>query len=68
VENNKEVKEKRKVQILFKSGRSVDLLVEELEVQSTGDGINNFRWVNAEPTIMFISLADIEAIFELPKE
>lgn len=60
---------KSKVRILFKSGNSIDLEVEELKVTSVGNTLTALSWSFSNPKIMYISLSDIEAVFEiLPKK
>lgn len=54
-----------KIKILFKSGNSIDLKVEELEVVKSNGRISKLSWTDCKPDIMFISLEDIEAVFNL---
>ena len=59
---------KSRVKVLFKSGTSITLEVAELTVSAIGDRITEMNWTDSSPKIMFISLPDIEAIFEIPFE
>ena len=54
-----------KVQVLFKSGNSIVLEVDEFSTAYTGEQLTKLKWTNPKPNIMFISLPDIEAIFEV---
>lgn len=54
-----------KVRILFKSGNSIDLDAEKFSLEYTGEQVTSLKWKGTVPNMMFISLPDIEAIFEL---
>ncbi len=53
-----------KVKILFKSGNSITLEVDKFTATRTGSELTKLSWESPKPNIMFISLTDIEAIFE----
>jgi len=58
---------RKKIKILFKSGNSITVTVDELTVvKSTIDNrISELRWENMDPRLMYICLDNIEAILEL---
>lgn len=56
---------KTKVKLLFKSGNIELLEVDGMKIKSINDQITGLSWTNAKPKIMFISLADIVAIYEV---
>jgi hypothetical protein len=64
-ENNKNIKPKSKVQILFKNGSLVNLEVDNIEISCNGESVTKLSWANANPNIMFISLPEIITILEL---
>lgn len=57
--------DKSKVRLLFKSGAIVDLTVDEFELKFNGEQVTNLKWKGTKPNMMFISLPEIAAIFEL---
>ncbi len=57
---------KTKVKILFKSGNFIELEVGELKLSCTGEKITKLSWTDSNPNMMFISLPEIEAVFEIP--
>ena len=59
-------KAKTKVKILFKSGNSIELGVDEFKFSCTGEKITELSWTNSNPRMMFISLLEVEAVFEIP--
>jgi hypothetical protein len=58
---------KSKVRILFKSGTSIDLEVEEFEMKFNGEQVTSLKWKGTIPSLMFIALTEIAAVFELEK-
>ena len=54
-----------KVKIFFKSGNSIELEAEEFSIDKTNNKLSRINWKGADPNIMFISLEDVEAIFEI---
>ena len=58
---------RKKIQILFKSGNSITLTVDLFSVEkSTIDNtIIKLSWENMDPRLMYICLDNIEAILEL---
>lgn len=56
---------KSKVLILFKSGSQITLEVDKFTTTLMGNELTKLSWENAKPNILHISLADIEAIFEV---
>lgn len=56
---------KPKVRILFKSGSSIDLEVDKFSVTKTYNDLTSASWENSKPRILFLSLSDVEGIFEL---
>lgn len=63
MERSEVVNSKTNLQILFKSGTSIFLKVDDLQVSYSGDQITKLVWNNSEPKMMFISLHEIAAIF-----
>jgi hypothetical protein len=57
--------EKSKVNILFKSGSQITLEVDKFTTTRSGNDLTKLSWENAKPNILYISLSDIEAIFEV---
>jgi len=53
-----------KIRILFKSGNSILIEAESFSLARTGEEITKLEWKNTKPSMMFISLPAIEAIFE----
>lgn len=64
-QNKEDVKEKTKVQILFRNGSVLNLEVSELKVTANGERVTRLTWDNANPGIMFISLPDIITVLEI---
>ena len=54
-----------KVRILYKSGNYMDFEVENFTVTKTLNDLTGLSWGYSNPRIMYVSLSDIEGIFEL---
>ena len=54
-----------KIKILFKSGNSQILDVEDFGTKFVGDELTALNWVLPKGKVLFISLKDVEAVFQL---
>jgi hypothetical protein len=55
-----------KVRILYKSGNSIDLEASRFSITNNNNGkLIEASWADTSPRIMYISLSDVEGVFEL---
>jgi hypothetical protein len=54
-----------KVQINYKSGQSIIVKVEKLEVSRRGGTLDSIKWDGIAPEPLFMGIDDIESIWQL---
>lgn len=58
-------KSKKKIRLVFKSGRVEDVCVDKLKVETRDGSMVRLTWTNMRPRPLFLNIEDLVAVFEL---